>query len=195
MKYYGFDSDLVIGSVTGITTPPDENVNVFNRDHLWGVLHDRMAELMQIPFSQDSLFRIRQWGDNWYLTFFNWKVYVSQETTPVYSIHMKMRPGASMFYTYYQNNSGGFYDGPKYVIVEAGSAEQADAVAVDNGVYFDGVRRGRDSDISGDRWLRATESHGKMVPMIYGDSPAERVARKEDLLIVRNECMKVQDYH
>lgn len=46
-----------------------------------------------------------------------------------------------MFYTYRQNNSGGYYIGPSYVIVEADSSSEADFIAEQNGIYFNGVMR------------------------------------------------------
>ena len=58
-----------------------------------------------------------------------------------------------MFYTYRHNNSVGFYSGPKYVIVEANSAEQADEIALNGDViYFGGCSTGMDCSCCGDRW-------------------------------------------
>lgn len=75
---------------------------------------------------------------------------------------------AFKFYTYCQNNSGGYYDGPHYVIVEAISRDEADIIAEDNGVYFDGCSSGRDCNCCGDRWSRYSEESD--VPEIYGDT-------------------------
>ena len=52
-----------------------------------------------------------------------------------------------------QNNSGGRWMGPKFVVVNADNADQANQIAQDQGpVYFDGVADGRDCDCCGDRW-------------------------------------------
>lgn len=72
------------------------------------------------------------------------------------------------FYTYSQNNSGGVFREPaKYVIVEAPSANVADAIAEDHGLYFDGCATGEDCRCCGDRWSRAWEE-GHDEPTIYG---------------------------
>lgn len=82
------------------------------------------------------------------------------------------------FYTFYQNNSGGFFTGPaQYVIIEAPNSAAANALAESNGLYFDGVHDRRDCACCGDRWYRAvandTDTNDK--PMIY-DSVAEEYA-------------------
>lgn len=50
-----------------------------------------------------------------------------------------------MFYTYNQNNSGGFFKITKkikhYVIIEADSAKEANKKAEHIGIYFDGVKK------------------------------------------------------
>jgi hypothetical protein len=83
-----------------------------------------------------------------------------------------------VFYTYYQNNSGGYWIfEPKagishYVIVEANSGEDADAKAEDIGLYFDGCDSGNDCSCCGDRWSRQYKS-GKERPEIYGQESVE----------------------
>lgn len=58
-----------------------------------------------------------------------------------------------MFYVYRQNNSGGYFIGPKFVIVQAVSADHADDLASDHGdVYFNGCASGADCSCCGDRW-------------------------------------------
>lgn len=77
------------------------------------------------------------------------------------------------FYTYRQNNSGGFFDEPAlYVIVEADDSEEADERALTVGVYFDGIAEGLDCECCGDRWDRANNK-GTESPEIYG-KPAEQ---------------------
>lgn len=74
-----------------------------------------------------------------------------------------------MFFTYKQNNSGGSFSGPcKYFIAEADNAEQANSIAEDNGLYFDGCIDGLDCSCCGDRWYRAYD--GQDSPTIYGQS-------------------------
>ena len=59
-----------------------------------------------------------------------------------------------MFYRFTQNNSGGFFVGPQALIIEASSTEEAEARAIEAGVYFDGVAAERDCECCGDRWFR-----------------------------------------
>ena len=77
-----------------------------------------------------------------------------------------------MFYTFSQNNSGGFYDGPKYVCVEASSLEEAVSRALETGiVYFHGVSDGRDCGCCGDRWYPALFGEDLTeTPTVYGRS-------------------------
>lgn len=64
-----------------------------------------------------------------------------------------------MFYTYYQNNSGGeFLDDKevgKYVIIEADTANEANEKAQKCGIYFNGYEENIDCDCCGDRWYKA----------------------------------------
>ena len=79
------------------------------------------------------------------------------------------------FYTYRQNNSGGYFDVDDnvcmYVIIEARSAEHANEIAKNIGIYFDGCSKGIDCSCCGDRWSEQWEDDaGKNEPMIYGES-------------------------
>lgn len=75
------------------------------------------------------------------------------------------------FYEYNQNNSGGGFDFDAdrgithYVIIEAGSADEANERAELVGLYFDGEG---DCECCGNRWSEAWESEGDDVPSIYG---------------------------
>lgn len=75
------------------------------------------------------------------------------------------------FFEFSQNNSGGGFDFDAesgishWVIVEAASARQANTIAEDIGLYFDG--RG-DCPCCGDRWYRAYDE-GDSVPSVYGE--------------------------
>ncbi len=59
-----------------------------------------------------------------------------------------------MFYRYSQCNTGGFFIGAQFVIVEAATLEEAEARATGAGVYFDGIAAGLDCECCGDRWSR-----------------------------------------
>jgi hypothetical protein len=80
-----------------------------------------------------------------------------------------------MFYTYSQNNSGGSFIGPYFVIVEADSARQANSIAQDHGVYYDGVEFGDDCECCGDRWEPIEkDSEGTLSPMIFGNTDIQQ---------------------
>jgi hypothetical protein len=78
-----------------------------------------------------------------------------------------------MFYTFHQVNSGGrFRDPAIYVVIEASSAEEANELAIERaGLYFDGVRNGRDCGCCGDRWYRQEElfDEATELPTIYDE--------------------------
>lgn len=73
-----------------------------------------------------------------------------------------------MFYTFDQNNSGGTFYGDEYVIVEAASAEEANNLAKEYDIYFNGVEEDRDCECCGDRWDRVNDHDGTFEPLIYG---------------------------
>lgn len=73
------------------------------------------------------------------------------------------------FYTFIQNNSGGSFIGPCYVIIEADSDEEANYIAESHcGVYFDGCDTEQDCPCCGDRWNRVYNYDKKEKPEIYG---------------------------
>lgn len=81
-----------------------------------------------------------------------------------------------MFYNFHQNNSGGFFiendHVSQYVIVEANDPNHANEIAEGIGIYFNGVRDGRDCECCGSRWSRIWEEEtGTERPEIWGDSP------------------------
>jgi hypothetical protein len=59
---------------------------------------------------------------------------------------------STRFYEYRQNNSGGDYIGPIRLIIEAPNYVVANEIAEKNGVYWNGVRDGKDCPCCGDRW-------------------------------------------
>jgi len=72
------------------------------------------------------------------------------------------------FFTFSQNNSHGFFEGPaQYVIVEASDHHFANALAVSYGVYFDD-EYDIDCECCGRRWNRAREHTADVEPSIYG---------------------------
>lgn len=87
-----------------------------------------------------------------------------------------------MFFTFHQNNAGGFFKGQRYVIVEANSSKEANDIAQKSGgVYFDGVAKGIDCDCCGDRWTRQYwDDSGKDMPEIYGQA----VTPEDDALVI-----------
>jgi hypothetical protein len=86
-----------------------------------------------------------------------------------------------MFWTYRQNNSGGYFDYDEdgisvYVIVEADSADDANGRAKAIGLYWDGYG---DCDCCGNRWSAMSSDtwwadKGDAVPSIY-NTPVEQV--------------------
>lgn len=74
-----------------------------------------------------------------------------------------------MFFTFYQNNSGGVFDFEEgrfshYVIIEAETEEKAIERAKEVGLYFDGVG---DCNCCGNRWSYPWDD-GTDVPRVYG---------------------------
>ena len=71
-----------------------------------------------------------------------------------------------------QNNSGGQYMGPKFVVVKADDADQANQIAQDQGpVYFDGVADGIDCDCCGDRWYPVHDFNADDILGVNMDNP------------------------
>lgn len=79
----------------------------------------------------------------------------------------------SKFYTYSQNNSGGFFQKEEnaiaeVVVIEAKTASGANLKAKEIGIYFNGCQDGSDCDCCGDRWYEVDDSDGYDVPSLYG---------------------------
>lgn len=89
------------------------------------------------------------------------------------------------FYTFRQNNSGGFFVGPEFVIIEADSADEANVTAIDHDVYFNGVRHGDDCECCGDRWCEVDEYDATEKPEIYGKDPAEHTNFRGEKPVVK----------
>lgn len=80
-----------------------------------------------------------------------------------------------MFYTFYQNCSGGVFDEnfetgiAECVIIEAEKADDANSKAEAIGIYFGGVACGLDCECCGDRWYPASECDGRESPIVYSE--------------------------
>jgi hypothetical protein len=74
-----------------------------------------------------------------------------------------------MFYTFIQNNSGGHFtrnaNVDHYVIIEADNRLTAMELALNIGIYFNGVDEDIDCQCCGDRWYDGVD--GKDVPCLY----------------------------
>lgn len=86
------------------------------------------------------------------------------------------------FYVFRQNNSGGYFNGPAVnVWVEASSPEEANDVAQNHGVYFDGEG---DCSCCGNRWRQAYEYDAYDEPLCLMDDWAEDVESVYSSLVV-----------
>ena len=81
-----------------------------------------------------------------------------------------------MFYTFNQNNSGGVFhrndNVDELVVIEANSATQANDIAQEIGIYFDGA--GDCLECCGHRWQSVSQLDGTTFPSLYGDPMNER---------------------
>lgn len=84
-------------------------------------------------------------------------------------------PEVPRYFHFSQNNSGGSFDINEelahHVIIQAHSASEANRLAKDVGIYFDGCESGADCDCCGDRWSEVWDK-GDETPLIYGSDPA-----------------------
>lgn len=90
------------------------------------------------------------------------------------------------WFMYNQNNSGGWFDEEvgHYVLVQAHDPDEADSIAENYGIYFDGIEAGYDCECCGDRWSRAWND-GEDEPRIYGTLAEEYVdAWKDDPVVL-----------
>lgn len=71
------------------------------------------------------------------------------------------------YFRFRQNNSGGAFDGTPLVFVQADNAADANAIAQQNGIYFNGVADGVDCDCCGDRWYPVHDDDAQDQPS-YG---------------------------
>jgi hypothetical protein len=89
-----------------------------------------------------------------------------------------------MFYTFYQNNSGGSFDITEdlaeYVIIEASNHEEANQIAESIGIYFNGCEARIDCECCGNRWYPVSQYEGTEEPEIFGESMYNRYTLSTD---------------
>ena len=75
------------------------------------------------------------------------------------------------YFKFRQNNSGGAFAGTPLVFVQADNAADANSIAQDNGIYFNGVADGVDCDCCGDRWFPVDDDDAQDAPIavVVGD--------------------------
>ena len=84
------------------------------------------------------------------------------------------------FFTFRQSNPGGFWSGPRFVVVEAENAKKANAFAVaKTGIYFNGVQIGFDCGCCGDRWSRVDDEDATDTPVIWGEDPVAGISGED----------------
>lgn len=68
------------------------------------------------------------------------------------------------WFRYWQNNSGGYFKEPaRTVYIQAEDENQADSIAKDNDIYFNGVAKGLDCDCCGSRWSSPWDGEEQLV--------------------------------
>lgn len=85
------------------------------------------------------------------------------------------------WWRYRQRNPGGGFD-EEYgytTYIHAPSASQADDIAENNGIYFDGVRYGRDCSCCGDRWSSAWDGEPDLEDCTVAELAEKLVANDE----------------
>lgn len=108
----------------------------------------------------------------------------------------------TQYYTFVQTPVRGRYEIAPWVIIEARNPGEANTLAMELGVYFDGCRSGQDCLCCGDRWTRVTDCQARPRPAIYGDSDFVRIANRTErvipgrvAIIIRNLSGKTQFFH
>lgn len=92
-----------------------------------------------------------------------------------------MKTAGTKFYTFTQNNTGGFFKSKEgkfgyALVVEATCARKANGKARALGLYFDGVRSGIDCECCGDRWSKVSIEDGQTEPCYYSTPIKEAAA-------------------
>ena len=96
----------------------------------------------------------------------------------------------SNFYCFRQNAVRGTLDFDRvdgltdFVIIEANTAREANAIAESIGIYFDGVKNELDCPCCGDRWEKVTALDENPFPCLYDEDITSLVSKsKEDIAI------------
>lgn len=90
------------------------------------------------------------------------------------------------FYHFAQNNSGGSFCGPHHIVIEAQSTSEANIIAQENDIYFDGCRSGIDCRCCGDRWSEKWgDDLGDDQPCVYGE-PVKFTGSGNILVVYQN---------
>lgn len=86
------------------------------------------------------------------------------------------------FFYFMQNNSGGDFHFDEHrgitcnVVIEAGSPESANELALTKGLYFDGCADGLDCPCCGDRWYAVRHDDvGDDAPSVYGNALGRKI--------------------
>ena len=79
------------------------------------------------------------------------------------------------YFKFRQNNSGGAFAGTPLVFVQADNAADANSIAKDHGIYFNGVADGVDCDCCGDRWYPVHDDDAQAQPSSYGYDGSDTV--------------------
>lgn len=90
-----------------------------------------------------------------------------------------MKNKSLKWFTFRQNNSGGSFDRnenvSEHVCIQAPSASEANDIAENLGIYFNGVEDGMDCECCGDRWYPAWDRLDTAdAPLIYGKPAVDR---------------------
>ena len=93
------------------------------------------------------------------------------------------RKGETRFYHFRQNNSGGYFDENNNVcinvFIEAHSDSEANLLADNFGIYFDGCEQGIDCSCCGDRWYPVDKSDGEKELVIFDNNSEKKVDIKK----------------
>lgn len=105
------------------------------------------------------------------------------ERTVAKSPLLPLGQGEILYYEFTQNNSGGRWktdeNTAEAVIIAARSVKEANRLAEDVGIYFNGCAKGYDCDCCGDRWheISTWSEKGTSEPTIYGQKPKTYLAK------------------
>ena len=72
------------------------------------------------------------------------------------------------YFKFRQNNSFGVFRGAPLIFIQADNAADANRIAQNHGVYFNGIADGLDCDCCGDRWYPVSDDDAQDQPSSYG---------------------------